>query len=310
MKTKKKKMDNSDDKEVEILKNLLEKGEFSDITELISKKTQKQRMKLRQTYKKNYEVDLMTDLKSNLAGLYKKIVLALFTDPVEYDVDLIYNSLKNDDSKNILINIFASRPDWYLNKIKNIYLKKYNIELEEHINNDTSDDFNKLLLQILQCKRSKNQAPDIDQCKQLADDLEQEESNNLSIDSPIINSIFMLLSPQELIMVCKEYHKSTERLLTDMVNEKFKGNVKKLLNAILMAKISPSEFFANALHEALADNSFDESIISILISRADVDLNVIKKYYFKLYENDLADDIANKDKNEYINLLVGICNKN
>ena len=303
-------MDNSDDKEVEILKNLLEKGEFSDITELISKKTQKQRMKLRQTYKKNYEVDLMTDLKSNLAGLYKKIVLALFTDPVEYDVDLIYNSLKNDDSKNILINIFASRPDWYLNKIKNIYLKKYNIELEEYINNDTSDDFNKLLLQILQCKRSKNQAPDIDQCKQLADDLEQEESNNLSIDSPIINSIFMLLSPQELIMVCKEYHKSTERLLTDMVNEKFKGNVKKLLNAILMAKISPSEFFANALHEALADNSFDESIISILISRADVDLNVIKKYYFKLYENDLADDIANKDKNEYINLLVGICNKN
>ena len=303
-------MDNSDDKEVEILKNLLEKGEFSDLTELISKKTQKQRMKLRQTYKKNYEVDLMTDLKSNLAGLYKKIVLALFTDPVEYDVDLIYNSLKNDDSKNILINIFASRPDWYLNKIKNIYLKKYNIELEEHINNDTSDDFNKLLLQILQCKRSKNQAPDIDQCKQLADDLEQEESNNLSIDSPIINSIFMLLSPQELIMVCKEYHKSTERLLTDMVNEKFKGNVKKLLNAILMAKISPSEFFANALHEALADNSFDESIISILISRADVDLNVIKKYYFKLYENDLADDIANKDKNEYINLLVGICNKN
>ena len=303
-------MDNSDDKEAEILKNLLEKGEFSDITELISKKTQKQRMKLRQTYKKNYEVDLMTDLKSNLAGLYKKIVLALFTDPVEYDVDLIYNSLKNDDSKNILINIFASRPDWYLNKIKNIYLKKYNIELEEHINNDTSDEFNKLLLQILQCKRSKNQAPDIDQCKQLADDLEQEESNNLSIDSPIINSIFMLLSPQELIMVCKEYHKSTERLLTDMVNEKFKGNVKKLLNAILMAKISPSEFFANALHEALADNSFDESIISILISRADVDLNVIKKYYFKLYENDLADDIANKDKNEYINLLVGICNKN
>lgn len=303
-------MDNSDNKEAEILKNLLEKGEFSDITELISKKTQKQRMKLRQTYKKNYEVDLMTDLKSNLAGLYKKIVLALFTDPVEYDVDLIYNSLKNDDSKNILINIFASRPDWYLNKIKNIYLKKYNIELEEHINNDTSDDFNKLLLQILQCKRSKNQAPDIDQCKQLADDLEQEESNNLSIDSPIINSIFMLLSPQELIMVCKEYHKSTERLLTDMVNEKFKGNVKKLLNAILMAKISPSEFFANALHEALADNSFDESIISILISRADVDLNVIKKYYFKLYENDLADDIANKDKNEYINLLVGICNKN
>ena len=282
-------MDNSDNKEAEILKNLLEKGEFSDITELISKKTQKQRMKLRQTYKKNNEVDLMTDLKSNLAGLYKKIVLALFTDPVEYDVDLIYNSLKNDDSKNILINIFASRPDWYLNKIKNIYLKKYNIELEEHINNDTSDDFNKLLLQILQCKRSKNQAPDIDQCKQLADDLEQEESNNLSIDSPIINSIFMLLSPQELIMVCKEYHKSTERLLTDMVNEKF---------------------FANTLHEALADNSFDESIISILISRADVDLNVIKKYYFKLYENDLADDIANKDKNEYINLLVGICNKN
>ena len=303
-------MDDSENKDTEQLKLLLEKGDYFDLTELVTKKTHKQRMKLRQLYSSKYKIDLMTDLKSDLSGLYKKIMLALFTDPVEYDVDSIYYSIKNGYSPNTLIEIFASRPDWYLNKIKNIYLKKYNIQLEDHIGEGNLDDFKKLILQILQCKRSTNQAPDLDQCKQLADELEQEESNDISIDSPIINSIFMLLSPQELIIVCKEYHKSTQKTIIEMINETFKGNAKKLLNAILMAKISPSEYFANALHEALADNSFDESIINILVSRANIDLNRIKQYYFKLYNADLVDDIMIKDRSEYINLLVGICGKN
>lgn len=303
-------MDNIEDKDVEKLKHLIEKAEnYSDLTEFVTKKTHKERMKLRQLYKSKYEKDLMTDLKSELSGFYKKIILALFTDPVEYDVDLIYNSLQKDSSKNILIQIFVSRPDWYLNKIKNIYLKKYNIQLEEHIESENFDDFKKLLLEILLSKRSTNQAPDLEICKQLADDLEQEELNNLSIDSPIINSIFMLLSPQELIVVCREYHKSTQKLIIDMINEKFKGNVRQLLNAILLAKISPSEYFATAMHEALAGDDFDESIISILISREDIDLNIIQKYYYLLYGNYMVDDIAKKDKNEYINLLVSICNK-
>ena len=298
-------MEIQENKDVEDLKQLIENADYSSMTDFITRKTHKERMRLRQVYKQKFDKDLMSDLKSSFAGIYLKIILGLFTDPVEFDIDYIYKCLKEDASYNILIEIFASRPDWYLNKIKNLYQRKYNIELEEHIKEGTLDDFKKLLLQILQSERSTNQSPDVDQCKKLAEDLEQEESENLTVDSPIINSIFIKSSPQELVSISKEYNKSTQKLITQTINEHFKGNVKNLLNAILMAKISPSEYYANFIHESIDD---EDIILKVIISRAEIDFTQIKKYYLKLYENNVVNDIK-KDSHEYTNLLVAICNK-
>ena len=298
-------MEIQENKDVEDLKQLIENADYSSMTDFITRKTHKERMRLRQIYKQKFDKDLMSDLKSSFAGIYLKIILGLFTDPVEFDIDYIYKCLKEDASYNILIEIFASRPDWYLNKIKNLYQRKYNIELEEHIKEGTLDDFKKLLIQILQSERSTNQSPDVDQCKKLAEDLEQEESENLTVDSPIINSIFIKSSPQELVSISQEYNKSTQKLITQTINEHFKGNVKNLLNAILMAKISPSEYYANVIHESIDD---EDIILKVIISRAEIDFTQIKKYYLKLYENNVVNDIK-KDSHEYTNLLVAICNK-
>ena len=298
-------MEIQENKDVEDLKQLIENADYSSMTDFITRKTHKERMRLRQVYKQKFDKDLMSDLKSSFAGIYLKIILGLFTDPVEFDIDYIYKCLKEDASYNILIEIFASRPDWYLNKIKNLYQRKYNIELEEHIKEGTLDDFKKLLLQILQSERSTNQSPDVDQCKKLAEDLEQEESENLTVDSPIINSIFIKSSPQELVSISQEYNKSTQKLITQTIDEHFKGNVKNLLNAILMAKISPSEYYANVIHESIDD---EDIILKVIISRAEIDFTQIKKYYLKLYENNVVNDIK-KDSHEYTNLLVAICNK-
>ena len=298
-------MEIQENKDVEDLKQLIENADYSSMTDFITRKTHKERMRLRQIYKQKFDKDLMSDLKSSFAGIYLKIILGLFTDPVEFDIDYIYKCLKEDTSYNIIIEIFASRPDWYLNKIKNLYQRKYNIELEEHIKEGTLDDFKKLLLQILQSERSTNQSPDIDQCRKLAEDLEQEESENLTVDSPIINSIFIKSSPQELVSISQEYNKSTQKLITQTIDEHFKGNVKNLLNAILMAKISPSEYYANVMHESIDD---EDIILKVIISRAEIDFTQIKKYYLKLYENNVVNDIK-KDSHEYTNLLVAICNK-
>ena len=298
-------MEIQENKDVEDLKQLIENADYSSMTDFITRKTHKERMRLRQIYKQKFDKDLMSDLKSSFAGIYLKIILGLFTDPVEFDIDYIYKCLKEDTSYNIIIEIFASRPDWYLNKIKNLYQRKYNIELEEHIKEGTLDDFKKLLLKILQSERSTNQSPDVDQCKKLAEDLEKEESENLTVDSPIINSIFIKSSPQELVSISQEYNKSTQKLITQTINEHFKGNVKNLLNAILMAKISPSEYYANVIHESIDD---EDIILKVIISRAEIDFTQIKKYYLKLYENNVVNDIK-KDSHEYTNLLVAICNK-
>jgi len=299
-------MSDHDSKDVEDLKKLIENMDYSGMTNFITKRSHKELMKLRQIYKIKFGIDLMPELKSNLPGIYKKTVLALFTDPVEYDIDTIYKCMKSDTSKNELIEIFASRPDWYLIKIKNLYAKKYNLDLEEQIKEGTLDDFKKLLLGILQCQRSTNEAPDLDYCKRIAEDLEQEESEKLTVDSTI-NIIFIQSSPQEMLIISKEYNKSTQKLITETIDKNFKGDVKRLLKAILIAKISPSEYYANLIYEAISGSLLDECA-RLLVTRAEIDLNQIKKYYKKLYENDIIEDIRSKDSNEYTNLLIEICN--
>ena len=299
-------MSDHDSKDVEDLKKLIENMDYSGMTNFVTKRSHKELMKLRQIYKIKFGIDLMPELKSNLPGIYKKTVLALFTDPVEYDIDTIYKCMKSDTSKNELIEIFASRPDWYLIKIKNLYAKKYNLDLEEQIKEGTLDDFKKLLLGILQCQRSTNEAPDLDYCKRVAEDLEQEESEKLTVDSTI-NIIFIQSSPQEMLTISKEFNKSTQKLITETIDKNFKGDVKRLLKAILIAKISPSEYYANLIYEAISGSLLDECA-RLLVTRAEIDLNQIKKYYKKLYENDITEDIRSKDSNEYTNLLIEICN--
>ena len=299
-------MSDHDSKDVEDLKKLIENMDYSGMTNFVTKRSHKELMKLRQIYKIKFGIDLMPELKSNLPGIYKKTVLALFTDPVEYDIDTIYKCMKSDTSKNEMIEIFASRPDWYLIKIKNLYAKKYNLDLEDQIKEGTLDDFKKLLLGILQCQRSTNEAPDLDYCKRVAEDLEQEESEKLTVDSTI-NIIFIQSSPQEMLIISKEYNKSTQKLITETIDKNFKGDVKRLLKAILIAKISPSEYYANLIYEAISGSLLDECA-RLLVTRAEIDLNQIQKYYKKLYENDITDDIRSKDSNEYTNLLIEICN--
>ena len=299
-------MSDHDSKDVEDLKKLIENMDYSGMTNFVTKRSHKELMKLRQIYKIKFGIDLMPELKSNLPGIYKKTVLALFTDPVEYDIDTIYKCMKSDTSKNEMIEIFASRPDWYLIKIKNLYAKKYNLDLEDQIKEGTLDDFKKLLLGILQCQRSTNEAPDLDYCKRVAEDLEQEESEKLTVDSTI-NIIFIQSSPQEMLTISKEYNKSTQKLITETIDKNFKGDVKRLLKTILIAKISPSEYYANLIYEAISGTLLDECA-RLLVTRAEIDLNQIIKYYKKLYQNDITDDIRSKDSNEYTNLLIEICN--
>ena len=143
-------------KDANVMRNAM-KGPGTNEKVLINiagKRTHKERMKIRQEYKSMFGRDLMSDLNSELSGNFKTAMLALFTDPLEYDVDSIYKAIKNwGTDEETLIEIFASRPNWYLNKIKTKYKEKYKNDLEKDVIGDTSGPFQKLLVSLLQCKR-------------------------------------------------------------------------------------------------------------------------------------------------------------
>lgn len=300
-------------KDAETMRNAM-KGIGTDekaLIEIAAKRTHKDRMKIRHEYKSMFGRDLLSDLESELFGDFKNAMLALFTDPLEYDVDSIYKSIKGvGTDEDTLIEIFISRPNWYLNKIKIKYQEKYKNDLKNDVINAISGDFQKLIVSLLQSKRSTNQDPDKDKCQKIAKELYNAGEKELGTDEPVFNKIFALSSPHELIVISREYHKLTGHLLTKAIDQEFSGDIKKLLKTVLYALISPSEYFASRIHEAVDGIGTNEKMLTrILVTRAEIDLMKIKKYYKMLYDKDMVEDIKGDISGDYKDLLISICDR-
>ena len=84
--------------------------------------------------------------------------------------------------------------------------------------------------------------------------------------------------------------------------------MKKALRTIVYATISPSEYFATRVKEAIKGFGTDDSLLMrILITRDEIDMNNIKQYYKQLYKKDMVEDIKSDIGGEYKKLMVELC---
>ena len=75
-------------------------------------------------------------------------------------------------------------------KEKEEYKKKYQVELEKDIIDDTSGDFKRLLVSLLTCTQSENDNPDIEKCKKIAKELYNAGEEKLGTNEEIFNKYF------------------------------------------------------------------------------------------------------------------------
>ena len=281
--------------------------EESLIRTVTAHKTQ-ERLKIKKAYQEKYNKDLIEDLKSELNGKLEDAMIALFKDPIEYDAECLNNSLKGAGTdEDCLIEILASRPSWLLEKIKTKYKEIYNKELEDDVKNDCSGDFQKILIGLLNCKRSYSKEVNKEQCETLVKQMHEAKEENWLIDNEqdFFYKYIMLSSPKELSLVSRIYYKIYGTTILDGIDKKYNGNAKELLNAILYSQISPSEYFAKKIKKAIEGFGTDnKTLIRILVTRCEVDMNIIKRYYKQLFNKDMIEDIKNDISGDYQKLMI------
>ena len=271
------------------------------------------RLKIRDKYKSLHGQDLLEDLKSDLSGNFKELMLGLYTDRYEYDADQCYSAIKGSGTnEDTLIEIIGTRPNWMLKKVKDIYQKKYNVELEKDVIDDTSGEFQKLLVSLLQCSRSENKIPDKDKGLEMAKDLfnGNKERGKIGLDESKINKYFALSSPVELMYLAREFHEEYGKSLIKVIEDEFGGDMRKLIKTIFYANISPSEYFATRIREAVKGAGTNETILNrVIITRNEVDMDIIKEYYKILYSRSLVDDVKSDNSGNYRKLLIALIEK-
>ena len=266
------------------------------------------RLKIKKAYEEKYQKNLIDDLKSELCGKFEDAMVGLFKDPVEYDAECLYYAMKGAGTdESTLIEIISSRPSWLLAKIKVKYKELYEKELVEDIKGDTSDDFQKLLVGLLESERSTNKNVDKENGANIAKQLSEAKEGEWKIDSDqdVFYKYIMFSSPQELSFVAREYYKLSGETIIEGIEKKFSGDTKELLKTVLYSIISPSEYFATRIKKAIEGFGTDnKTLIRILITRCEVDINIIKKYYKQLYQKDMVEDIQNDISGDYQKLMI------
>ncbi len=105
-------------------------------------------------YFAKYKKTLFDVFESEFSGDIKvliKTILHSHIDPADYFAERIYKACKGwGTNDNVLIRCLITMDEVFIHEIKKIYVKKYGMTLFQQISDETSGDYKKLLLNIIE----------------------------------------------------------------------------------------------------------------------------------------------------------------
>ena len=277
------------------------------IIKICANRNYEQRKAIYASYRKQFDRDLIKDLKDELRGKLEDTLVALFTEPAENDAINLKKAMKGAGTdEDTLMEILASRPTWYIKRIKEIYRIKYNKDLIDDIKSDLSGDLKTIMMSICNCERADDpKTVDQAKCQKISDDLYHAGENKRGTDEKKFYEILTQTSGAEIYYANQIYTKEYGHDIVYAIDKEFSGNCKKLLSNIVYAIINPPEFFAKRLKASMkGSGTKDQMLIRLLVSRMDIDLPQIKEAYKNLYKKELVDDIKSETSGDYKKMLV------
>ena len=276
------------------------------IINIIANRTNRERMAMIESFKRQFNRDLLKDLKSELSGKFEDATLALFKDPIDYDCYTLNKAMKGaGTNEDTLIEILATRPNYYINQIKERYKILYSKELVNELSSELSGGIKKVMLTLASANRSNNTNPDINDCTTKAESLYKAGEKRLGTDEQVFYDILTKASAEEIKQINTIYKQKYNYDLIKAIDSEFSGDLKKLLQTIVYVSLNPPEYFATRINKALKGmGTKDALLIRILVTRDELDMPQIKEAYKRLYKKDMIKDIESDTSGDYKRLLV------
>ena len=249
---------------------------------------------------------LYEDMKSKLSGNFKELCGYCFLTPMEFNAKMLkrgFKGLSIDDQA--IFEILACHTLEEYKQIQDAYKVETGKELTKDLEKNFSGALRKNVLNLISTERRTNPDPDKAQCEKLADLLVNNPEKAWIEDENIFRDVFLLCSPEELVLVGRFYFQKTGNNLIDVVEKKFSGKNKNLLREVLFGAIIPHELYAEKLRNSIKGLGTNNSLLDrVLAARRGVDMPQIKEIYEWKYKVTLKDDIIGDTSGSYQKLCV------
>lgn len=191
--------------------------------------------------------------------------------------------------------------------MKQSYRARFGCYLEHDIRERTSGDHQKLLLAYLGIPRYEGSEVDPSVVTHDARELYKAGEKRLGTDEKTFIRIFSERSWAHMASVASAYHHMYGRSLEKAVKSETSGNFGFGLLTILRCAESPAKYFAKVLHKAMKGlGTNDSTLIRVVVTRTEIDMQYIKAEYHKKYKRSLADAIHSETSGNYRTFLLSL----
>lgn len=274
----------------------------------ILKYTNYERQIIKEKYLTFYGKALDEVIRSKLNGNLQKTVLALMIPIEEFEARCLRDALKGvGTNERVLIEILCPKQAYEILNIKNKYNTIFDRDLEEDIKQEVSGNFGCVLKSLISAGRSENLSVDNELAKKEANELYQAGENKFGTDNAVFIRILCSHSFPQLNAIFNEYDLISKKGIERAIKSEMSGSFEKICLAIVKCVRDKAAFYAEALHDSMSGvGTNDASLIRLLVSRAEIDLHLIKNVYQTTYYKSLYYDIDKDTSGDYKKLLLEI----
>ena len=281
------------------------------IVSILSTTSNLDRQIIRLFYKKKFPNLIQKDIQTQLSGDFGKLVLNLFDLPYEYDARELHRSLTSfSKDEKAIIEIIITRPRSHLTLVQKIYKKFYNVSLKNDILNLSDKTFSEFLITILASNRPSGLTIKPNDAYNIAKDIIKNGVKQYGKNVNLFKQVFVDRSREDLIMISRAFYDLYKKNLYDVIDNEISGTNKKLIKDILFGLITPAQWFAKKVYKAMKGAGTDEKTLNrVIVSRAEIDMEDIRDYYFRDRNTDLRNDIGGDCSGAYGEILINLSEK-
>ncbi|KAM5575611.1 annexin D5-like [Rosa sericea] len=279
------------------------------VINILAHRDSTQRAYIKHEYRTMYSEDLNHRLSSELSGNVKKALLLWTHDPPTRDATIVREALTGPNIIDLraATEVICSRTSTQIMQFKQVYFALFGSYLEHDIGAQASGDHKNLLLSYVATPRYEGLDFDRFMVDKDAKALYKAGERKLGTDEKKFIEIFSGRSSAHLNAVSAAYQNMYGSSLKKAVKKETSGLFEHGLVTILQCAEHPGRYFAKVLHKAMKGLGTDDStLLRVIVSRAEIDLQYIKAEYQKKYGKSLGDAVRSETSGNYKDFLLAL----
>ncbi|XP_076906139.1 annexin D5-like [Bidens hawaiensis] len=271
-----------------------------------------QRAYIRQEYETMYHEDLLKRLASELSGKLETAVLLWMHDLVERDATILKEALYTGFiNLGAVTEVICSRTSSQLQVLKQVYHSNFGTYLEHGIEQQALGDHQKILLAFLSKPRDESMEVDMEMAANDAKALYKAGEKKLGTDEKVFVQIFSERNRAHLVAINTCYHDMYGGSLKKAIKKETSGLFEHALLTILQCAENPEKYFAKVLYKSMKGlGTNDTTLIRVIVTRTEIDMQHIKAEYHKKYKKSLKDAVHSDTSGHYRSFLLSLLGPN